>query len=121
MVLYEGSPQSKEPFVKPFRALQPVISQDHTSTYLGLAKLFGVDEDGPGCANGVKTHSFPISLKQYNITAVRAAYNTFNEYTGQHADLAGSFIVFENYPMQGLIAMPDKSNAVAHRQFDILV
>jgi hypothetical protein len=120
-IVYEGSQEKAEPVIKLFRDLKPISAQEQVSKYVDTGTILSLQEGGPVCQPLGDIHNGPISLQTYNITSLRSAYNIFNKYTSDHEELSHSFMLLENYAVQGVRAIPDESTAVSDRQYDILV
>jgi hypothetical protein len=60
-------------------------------------------------------------MNTHNIAAQREAFDAFNELTGKYPAFKSSVYLDEGYSLQGMRAVPDRSTAVADRQYNILV
>jgi hypothetical protein len=119
---YEGSTEEMEKFAKPFRQLNPVRVQESYSPYPDIPRLFGLGSEGPSCQPGLSnTIGWPLSMNTHNIATQREVFDAFNELTSKYPAFKNSVFLDESYSLQGMRAVPDKSTAVADRQYNILL
>ncbi|TEY85749.1 hypothetical protein BOTCAL_0012g00030 [Botryotinia calthae] len=74
-IIYNGSPEIANTYVKPFHDIGPLSVQTGQGLLHDLAVVTSQDADGPGCAYGMTSLRYPIGLESYNVTAVRQVYN----------------------------------------------
>jgi outer membrane protein assembly factor BamD (BamD/ComL family) len=110
-----------EKFAKPFKRLNPVQIQEYYSPYADIPGHFDLGYKSPPCQPGINANFYPLSMNTHNITAQREAYEAFNEMTGKYPAFEYSILLDEGYSLQGMRAVPEKSSAVADRQYNILV
>lgn len=120
ILLYEGPEEKLERFTAPFRKIGPVSERTATSVqYPDLFDLNGQMEDDPPCYPDLNRHLMPVRLREFNLSAQREVYNIFNNLT-TNPGFAGTAYLFEGYPKQGVVAVPEESTAVPFRQEQLL-
>jgi hypothetical protein len=118
---YDGPSEQLEQFAKPFRELNPVRIQEYYSPYADIPGHFGLGYKSGPCQPGINANWYPISMNTHNLIAQREAYDAFNEMIGKYPAFMYSVLLDESYSLQGMRAIPDRSTAVADRQYNILV
>lgn len=120
-LLYEGNTEAAEPYASQYRALDSVNATSQTVSYLDLPSLTGNGNNDFGCQHGYSVLQYPISLHKYNITAHRAAFALFEQYTKQYPGLNGSFVMNEGYSLKGVQSVPAESTAYPDRNGNLLM
>lgn len=106
--------------MKPFRTLGPVHTEKGEDVLTDLATRTYQGVHGPGCARGFTDLRFPTVLRDYNVTAIRKAYDDFDEMMQTWPQLNGSVYLLERYSTDAVKAVPDESTAFPHRDYDLL-
>jgi hypothetical protein len=95
--------------------------QEYYSPYADVPGLFGFGYKSPPCQPGINANFYPLSMYTHNITAQREAYDAFNELIVKYPAFGYSMLLDEGYSLQGMRAVPERSTAVADREYNILV
>ncbi|KAI4174451.1 MAG: hypothetical protein LQ348_006376 [Seirophora lacunosa] len=120
-LLYEGTAAAAAPYASQYRALGPVNTTSRTVRYLDLPSLTGNGNNDFGCQHGYSVLQYPISLQSYNITAHRAAFGLFEQYTREYPGLNGSFVMNEGYSLKGVQSVPAESTGYPDRDGNLLI
>ncbi|KAI1336223.1 hypothetical protein F5Y15DRAFT_208138 [Xylariaceae sp. FL0016] len=112
---YAGSAEDAEKVFAPFAAIENVGEESGDVPYPDLSAAQKVDAAHGGCNSGVYATS-SILMKEYNITAQRQAYDSFNEYANKYPELATvSRYYYEGYATKAVQEVNDASTAYPHR------
>lgn len=94
---------------------ESLIPADHTNT-LGT---FGI---GPAsCTSRARKDARGVSLTHYNIPAVRNVFTSFSAFIAKNPEAHESVVVFESYPVQAVMAVPEAETAYPLRKERYLV
>lgn len=119
-LMFEGAKEELEKFAAPFRKLGPVAEQVAASVqYPDIFKLNQQLETDPLCIPNLQHHLMPIRLHRFNLTAQRQVYNFFNDLS-KDPGLNSTLFLFEGYPRQGVVAVPEERTAVPFRREQLL-
>lgn len=120
--MYEGSEADAEPYAAQFKALGPALTTVLTEVkYEDLYKVTGNGRDDPACVDKRNIAGTGISLPSWNPQDIRAAITILTNITAD-ARFSSSFLLMENYGMQGVRAVDPAltSLPVEERQLPIL-
>jgi hypothetical protein len=120
MILYEGASIPTE-YATPFQALSPGVVQSGTTRYNHLPTVAGLDMASTGCQHGSSTMRFPIGLLEYDISAQRKVYETFNDLLNEYPEFNTSLYMFEGYSLKAVKDVPAESTAFPHRGDNLLM
>lgn len=70
---------------------------------------------------GLSTIRFQINVQNYNIQAQREVSQLFAIETSETPEFSNSYIMFEDYPIHRVKAVPSKSSAFPHRDDNIII
>ncbi|KAL2829220.1 hypothetical protein BDW59DRAFT_170621 [Aspergillus cavernicola] len=120
--MQEGVSTIESGYIDPFRELAgDAEAVTVAGLYADIPKWIGTELTGRGCSRGGAKARFPISFPRYNIEALREFFDAFAEGTAGSSPFNTSMVILEQYSVQGVQAIPEKSTAFPHRQDDLLV
>lgn len=70
---------------------------------------------------GLSVIRFPINVQNYNLQAQREVYDLFAKDTSESLVFSNTYIMFEGYPVQGVISTLGESSAFPLRIDNILI
>lgn len=106
---------------KPFHDLKPIAISPESGDYRDLARWTQIDVDAVPCQkNGLVNPRFPLYLQEYNVSAMKNAWNLFAKETGPDTPFNTSIFMFEGYSTQAVRGTNAQSAAFAFRQENIL-
>ncbi|KAI1258705.1 hypothetical protein F5Y18DRAFT_412515 [Xylariaceae sp. FL1019] len=121
-LIFEGTEEEAAPYTSQLEAIGPVLASTTPTNYIGLSPLtWNNCSDASPSDPDNNVLRFPIDLKSFNITAMREAYELFNNVTITHPELNGSTILFEGYSVKGVKEIPEASTAYPDRFNNLLV
>lgn len=110
-IAYLGSPEETQPYVQRFREAGPlsitVAEVEHKD--FSTATNSGLDQSS--CRRNLNIYTQAISLRSYNKTAMRAAYELFSELTANPRFNTSAWLL-ESYGSRGVRAQDYASSAV---------
>ncbi|KAL2864978.1 putative FAD-dependent oxygenase [Aspergillus lucknowensis] len=120
-IIQQGVTAVDPTYTSPFHAIGPLSIQPQAGTYTDLAGWTGIANTSPPCQNaGLVNPRFPIYLYEYNVAALRTAYDTYAEAIGGSSVFNASLFMFEGYPTEGVRAQGLESSAFAFRDRRLL-
>ena len=119
---YAGTEAEAQPLVAPFVALKPVTSDNGSVPYPDFADAVGSGDNTSVCQyDGLGHAQFPVGLKVYNISAVRAVYDLHSKLVTEQPAFNETIVQLEGYPLEAMKAVDPASTAYAHRADNLLV
>jgi hypothetical protein len=120
-IFYQGVDVVPSHYTAPLLAIGPVVTKANETDYPGLTLIDGTDIDNAVCTqHDAVNMMFPISIKSYNISAQRAAFDAYNALTAD-STFSNSAVLFEGYSTQAVKAVPSDSTAFPHRADNFLM
>ncbi|KAI0539190.1 putative FAD-dependent oxygenase [Xylaria digitata] len=121
-IIQEGVATVDPAYVNPFRNIGPISSETQSGSYRDLATWTMIAVDSAPCQiAGNANVRFPIYVREYNVTALREAYDIFAANVGgANSPFSGSTFLFEGYPQQGVQSIDGDSTAFAFRDDSLL-
>ncbi|KAK3178716.1 hypothetical protein OEA41_000853 [Lepraria neglecta] len=118
--LYDGAQVDAEPALKPFDQLRPLSVDEVNVPYKVINDQIGGAVNGSLCEPN-KTHILgTANLQTYNVTAMRAIYDLYNQKISQHPELGGTRVLVEGYAVQGVHSFKSDDSAFPLRDDNIL-
>lgn len=121
-LIQEGVDAVSTEYSQTLHDVGPILVTPDTGDYRKLAGWTGIALDSPPCQkNGGINPRFPIYLDEFDIPAVREAYDLYAaNISGQDNPFYTSLFMFEAYSNQGVRDIDAKSTAFAFRRANIL-
>ncbi|KAF5238384.1 hypothetical protein FANTH_10331 [Fusarium anthophilum] len=120
-LIQEGVKSIDPKISKPFHDLNPIAISPESGSYRDLARWTQIDVDAVPCQkNGLVNPRFPLYLQEYNVSAMKTAWNLFAKETGPDTPFNTSIFMFEGYSTQAVRGTNAKGAAFAFRQENIL-
>ena len=120
-MIQEGVKTIDPKISKPFHDLKPIAITPESGDYRDLARWTQIDIDAVSCQkNGLVNPRFPLYLQEYNITAMKNAWELFAAETGPESPFNTSIFMFEGYSTQAVRGTNAKDSAFAFRHENIL-
>ncbi|KAG8164977.1 hypothetical protein KVR01_005252 [Diaporthe batatas] len=121
-ILQEGVTIVDSQYTTPFDELGPTTANAASGSYTEIPTWTAMSLDDIVCQDaGTAGLRFPVDLLEYNVTALKNAYDIFATATEETPALNGSIFLFEGYALQGVQAVPQESTAVSFRGDRLLV
>ncbi|KAF2445831.1 FAD-binding domain-containing protein [Karstenula rhodostoma CBS 690.94] len=120
--MQEGVDAVDSVYTQPFKDIGPLAVTPEAGTYRDLGAWTNIALDSPPCQDfGFNNPRFPIYIKNYNGTALRAAYDLYaSAISGADNPYTNSIFMFEDYATGGVRAIDDRSSAFAFRSDRVL-
>ncbi|KAH6993264.1 hypothetical protein EDB82DRAFT_170307 [Fusarium venenatum] len=120
-LIQEGVKTIDPEISKPFHDLKPLVISPESGDYRDLARWTQIDIDAAPCQkNGLVNPRFPLYLQEYNVAAMKNAWDLFAAETGPESPFSTSIFMFEAYSTQAVRGTKAKDSAFAFRHENIL-
>lgn len=120
-IFYQGVDAVPSEYTEPLLAIGPAVTTEAATDYPGLNVPDSTRINDTVCTqHDAVNMMFPISMKSYNVEAVRAAFDLYNEFT-QDSTYLNSAVLFEGYSTQAVKAVPSDSTGFPFRADNFLV
>lgn len=121
-ILQEGVDVVDPKYTKPFNDLGALASVPKSGTYRDVAGWVGIALDSPPCQDvGFNTPRFPIYTKDYNVAAMKKAYDLYaSKISGANNPYSNSIFMFEDYATAAISNRANDASAYGFRDNHIL-
>jgi hypothetical protein len=120
-IFYQGVDAVPSEYTEPLLAIGPAVTTAAATDYPGLNVPDATLINDTVCTqHDAVNMMFPISIKTYNVEAVQAAFDLYNEFT-EDPTYYNSAVLFEGYSSQAVKAVPSDSTAFPFRKDNFLV
>ncbi|PYH77480.1 FAD binding domain-containing protein [Aspergillus uvarum CBS 121591] len=114
--VYAGPAADAEALLAPFNAIEALSEETGDVPYPDIADIQGTGLNSAACVPGYKWALRTAGSVDYNITAERQIYDTFNRKVAQYPDLAlGARVTHEGYSNAAMKQVDAASTAVSYR------
>ncbi|POS69298.1 hypothetical protein DHEL01_v212307 [Diaporthe helianthi] len=121
-ILQEGVTTVDSQYTTPFDELGATTTTAASGSYTEIPTWTAMSLNDVVCQDaGTAGLRFPVDLLEYNVTALKNAYDIFATATQETPALNGSIFLFEGYSNQGVQSVPHESTAVSYRGDRLLV
>ena len=117
LVYWQGTSSIPTIYTSPLHALKPVSVVDAHVDLRGANALTGASLDGPACAKGTGRQTFPINLKSWSLSNLRAVIDIFSTFP---ASLGNSVMLLEGLATNRVLEIPASSAAYPSRSKQLL-
>jgi hypothetical protein len=126
IVVFHGKLEDIKRYTQGYHDLDPVAVASGEGVYTDVPRWLQSDDASVVChisefIPGAGLSTLPVDTKEYNIDALVAAVDKFNDMVTNVPELAGSFFMIEQYPVQGLKKRETDSAALAWREDNLLL
>ncbi|PYH85967.1 FAD-binding domain-containing protein [Aspergillus uvarum CBS 121591] len=116
-VLQENVSRVDSAYTEAFRALNPIAITSQVGTYRDIPGWELMAFNSTQCAaRNISAPHFAVGLQRWNTTALRMVYEAFSAVTAGNSSFNASEVIFEGYPVQAKIAIPEDSTAYPFRE-----
>lgn len=121
IMLYDGPLAEQQLYAAPLYELGPTSSTREEVSYVDIPSKTGTGENDLSCQKGAVMLRFPNDLLELNVSALRQAYEVFNDMLVQEPAFIHSFFLIEGFSVQAVQAVESALSAVPYRHNRLLL
>lgn len=121
LVFYNGPLAESQTYTAAVQALQPLNYVSGSLEYPYINTIIGTDKDSVICQDKGTVALRAVDVNDYNVPALREAFDILSESIASDTALGASFAMLEGYSVQAVQAVPAESSAFPHRDLRLML
>ncbi|KAI9674806.1 MAG: hypothetical protein M1817_001710 [Caeruleum heppii] len=114
--VYAGSQTDGQPWIQPWRDLEPVVLTEANFTWAELPYRTGNGLIAAWCEKGGFKHTYSNNIRVFNTQTMRNVYTSWGNFLEANPNMNRTVFLFEVYGQQAVRAVTERSTAYPHRR-----